>query len=96
MSAYTTRELLASGSQGQTAVTESVALLHTAPVNTLDTLDLFNAELSAERYWGGGGGAIYLTLHCPPQNDFCIKIVSHENPFNVSFIVRGKVTRHCP
>ena len=43
VSAYTTRELLASGSQGQTAVTESVALLHTAPVNTLDTLDLFNA-----------------------------------------------------
>ena len=45
---------------------------------------------------GGGGGAekeiIYLSL----QNDSCIKIGSDESHFNVSLIVRDKVTRQCP
>ena len=27
---------------------------------------------------------IYLSLHCPHQNDFCIKIGSDESHFNVS------------
>ena len=34
------------------------------------------------------------TLH--HQNDFCIKVGSGESHFNVSFIVRDKVTRQCP
>ena len=39
---------------------------------------------------------IYLPLHCHHQNDFCIKMGSDENHFNVSVIVRDKVTRQCP
>ena len=47
----------------------------------------------------GGGGKreiIYLSIHCHHQNDSCIKMSSDENQFNVSLIVRDKVTRHCP
>ena len=35
----------------------------------------------------GGGGEreiIYLPLHCHHQNDFCVKMGSHESHFNVS------------
>ena len=35
---------------------------------------------------------IYLSLHCHHQNDSCIKVGSYENHFNVSLIVRDKVT----
>ena len=35
---------------------------------------------------------IYLSLHCHHQNDFCIKVGSDESHFNVSLIVRNKVT----
>ena len=39
---------------------------------------------------------IYLSLHCLHQNDFCIKVGNDESHFNVSLIVRDKVTRQCP
>ena len=39
---------------------------------------------------------IYLSLHCHYQNDSCIKTGSDESHFNISLIVRGKVTRQCP
>ena len=39
---------------------------------------------------------IYLSLHCHHRNDFCIKVGSDESHFNVSLIVRDKVTRQCP
>ena len=39
---------------------------------------------------------IYLSLHCHHQNDSCIKVGSNERHFNVSSIVRDKVTRQCP
>ena len=45
---------------------------------------------------GGGGEIIYLSLHCHHQNDLCIKMGSDESHFNVSLIVRNKVTRQCP
>ena len=45
---------------------------------------------------GGEGDYIYLSLHCHHQNDFCIKMGSDESRFNVSLIVRDKVTRQCP
>ena len=32
---------------------------------------------------------IYLTLHCPHQNDFCIKVGSDESHFNVLLICEG-------
>ena len=37
-----------------------------------------------------------LSLHCHHRNDFCIKMGSDESHFNVSLIVRDKVTRRCP
>ena len=40
---------------------------------------------------------IYLSLHCHRQNDSCIKMGSDKRHFNVSLIVRDKVTaRPCP
>ena len=38
----------------------------------------------------------YLSLHCYHQNDPCIKVGSDDSHFNVSLIVRVKVTRQCP
>ena len=45
---------------------------------------------------GEEGDYIYLSLHCHYQNDSCIKMGSDGSHFNVSLIVRDKVTRHCP
>ena len=39
---------------------------------------------------------IYLSLHCHHQNDSSIKMGNDESHFNVSLIVRYKVTRQCP
>ena len=39
---------------------------------------------------------IYLSLHRYHQNDSWIKMDSDESHFNVSLIVRDKVTRQCP
>ena len=39
---------------------------------------------------------IYIPLYCHHQNDSCIKTGSDESHFNVSLIVRDKVTRQCP
>ena len=54
----------------------------------------------ARANWGGGGGGgreiIYLSLHCHHQIDSCIKMGSDESHFNVSLVVRDKVTRQCP
>ena len=47
--------------------------------------------------WGWGKREIiYLLLHYHHQNDFCIKMGSDGSHFNVSLIVRDKVTRQCP
>ena len=40
--------------------------------------------------------SIYLSLRCHHQNDSCTKMGSDESHFNVSLIVRDKVTRPCP
>ena len=47
------------------------------------------------RKWGERE-IIYLLLHCHHQNDSCIKMASDKSLFNVSLIVRDKVTRQCP
>ena len=44
----------------------------------------------------GNREIIYLSLHCHHQNDSCVKMGSDESNFNVSLIVRDKVTRQCP
>ena len=38
---------------------------------------------------------IILSLHYHRQSDYCIKMGSDESRFNVSLIVRDKVTRQC-
>ena len=43
-----------------------------------------------------GRGRRRLSLHRHHQKDFCIKTGSDESHFNVSLIVRDKVTRQCP
>ena len=44
-------------------------------------------------YHGGGRGRLYtVSLHCHHQNYSCIKMDSDESHFNVSLIVRDKVT----
>ena len=45
---------------------------------------------------GGRGKNIHLSLHCHHQNDSCVKMGSDESHFNLSLIVRDKVTRQCP
>ena len=45
---------------------------------------------------GEEGEYIYLSLHCHHQNDSCIDKSSDESYFNVSLIVKDKVTRLCP
>ena len=45
---------------------------------------------------GVGREIIYLSLYCHHQNDSCIKTGSDESHFNVSLIVRDKVSRQCP
>ena len=44
----------------------------------------------------GEEGNYILSLHCHHQNDSCIKMGGVESLFNVSVIVRDKVTRLCP
>ena len=39
---------------------------------------------------------IYLSLHRHNQNDSCVRMGSDESHFNVSIIVRDKVTRQYP
>ena len=41
---------------------------------------------------GEEGDYIYLSLRCHHQDDSCIKMGSDESHFNVSLIVRDKVT----
>ena len=43
-----------------------------------------------------GEKIIHLSLHCHHQNDICIKMGSDDSHFNVSLILREKVTRQCP
>ena len=45
---------------------------------------------------GGKREIIYPSLHCQHQNDSSIKMDSNESQFNISLIVRDKVTRQCP
>ena len=39
---------------------------------------------------------MYQSLYCHHHNDFCIKVGRGDSHFNVSLIVRDKVTRQCP
>ena len=67
-------------------------------LTSTETTRLIRDGEKGGRGYGGGGRErlIYLSLHCHHQNDFCIKMGSDESRFNVSLIVRDKVTRQCP
>ena len=56
-----------------------------------------DGEIEEKGAWRWGKREIiYLSLHCHHQNDSCIKMGSDKSHFNVSLIVRDKVTRQCP
>ena len=53
--------------------------------------------MDGEGVWRWGEReSLYLSLRCRYQNDFCIQMGNDESHFNVSLIVRDKVTRQCP
>ena len=60
-----------------------------------ETIRLIRDGEKRGRGYGGGrrGRLLYLSLHCYHQDDSCIKMGSDESHFNVSLIVRDKVTR---
>ena len=47
-------------------------------------------------YGGGGRGRLYTYRYTVTTRTTCIKMGSDESHFNVSLIVRDKVTRPCP
>ena len=49
-----------------------------------------------EGYGGGGRGRLYTYRYTVTTTMTCIKMGSDESHFNVSLIVRDKVTRQCP
>ena len=51
-----------------------------------------NGEKGGGVWRWGEREIIYLSLNCHHQNDSCIKLGSDESHFNVSLIVRDKVT----
>ena len=67
---------------------------------------VFNVHINIRLIRDGekGGGVwrwgereiLCLSLLCHHQNDSCIKMGSNESHFNISLIVRNKVTRQCP
>ena len=102
---YLTLPLLLTRTQSFSQVISTSALRHeyTSTSNTKISVNMvLNVHRNRKAYWGRGEGAggrwyrgwgkreiIYLSLHCHHQNDSCID-GSH---FNVSLIVRDKVTR---
>ena len=64
---------------------------------------VLNVRRNRKAYYGRGGGGkgvwrwgkreiVYLALRCHHQNDSCIKMGCDKSRFNVSLIVRDKVT----
>ena len=52
--------------------------------------------LGTDEWRWGKREIIYLSLHFHHQNDSCVEMGRGESHFNVSIIVRDKVTRQCP
>ena len=53
-------------------------------------------ETGGRGYGGGGRGRVYTYRYTVTTRMTCIKMGSDESHFNVSLIVRVKVTRPCP
>ena len=56
----------------------------------------YQGRIEGKGVWRWGKEIIYLLLQCHHQNDSCIMMGSDESHFNVSLIVRDKLTRQCP
>ena len=52
--------------------------------------------MGGKGYGGGGRGRVYTYHYIVTTTMTCIKMGSDESHFNVSLIVRDKVTRQCP
>ena len=57
---------------------------------------LGTGRMGGRRYGGGGRGRLYTYRYTLTTRMACIKIGSDESHFNISLIVRDKVTRQCP
>ena len=55
-----------------------------------------DGEKGGRGYGGGGRGRLYTYRYTVTTRMTCIKMGSVESDFNVSLIVRDKVTRQCP
>ena len=55
-----------------------------------------DGEKRGRAYGGGGEGDYYTYRYTVTTRMTCIKMGSDERHFNVSLIVRDKVTRQCP
>ena len=55
-----------------------------------------DGETGGRGYRGGGRGGLYTYRYTVTTRMTCIKMGSDESHFNVSLIVRDKVTRRCP
>ena len=53
-------------------------------------------RLGGQEYGGGGRGRVFTYRYTVITRMTCIKMGSDESHFNVSLIVRDKVTRPCP
>ena len=59
----------------------------------LRVVDIQNGENGARGYGGGGRGRLYTYRYTVTTRMTCIKMGSDESHFNVSLIVKDKVTR---
>ena len=71
------------------------------PVQADNSNMVLNVHRNHKAYYGRGDFIMEVGeegdyIHCHHQNDFCIKICSDKSHFNVSLIVRDKVTGECP
>ena len=57
---------------------------------------LGTGDMGGKGYGGGGRGRVYTYRYTVTTRMTCIKMGSDERHFNVSLIVRDKVTRQCP
>ena len=53
-------------------------------------------RMEGRGYGGEGRGKVYTYRYTVTTRITCIKMGSDESPFNVSLVVRDKVTRQCP
>ena len=100
-SPYTPQRLLASHS-GIAVMVQTECLLSciskkTWCLTSTETIRFVrDRENGGKGYGGGGRGRVYTYHYTVTTRMTCIKMGSGERHFNVSLVVRNKVTRQCP